>query len=75
MCLATPMKIIKIENDKAVVEGDGHTHTVDIALIKNKKPKKGDYILAHGELAIQKLSLTEAKKILKFIKGHQKHGH
>jgi len=75
MCLATPMKIIKIQTNKAIVQGEGHRHTVDISLIKNKKPKKGDYILAHGDLAIQKLLLKEAKKILNFIKGHYHNEH
>lgn len=73
MCLATPMKIIKIEKDKAIVQGEGHTHTIDISLIKNKNLKKGDYILAHGDLAIHKLPLKEAKKILNFVKGSHHH--
>lgn len=74
MCLATPMRIIKIEKDKAVVQGEGHTHIVDISLIKEKKPKKGDFVLAHGDLAIHKLPLKEAKKILNFIKAsHHDH--
>ncbi len=67
MCLATPMKIIKIKGDKAVVGSHHHTHEVDLSLIKN--PKVGEYILAHGDLAIHKLPLTEAKKILNLING------
>jgi hydrogenase expression/formation protein HypC len=66
MCLATPMKILKIKGDKAIVGSAKHTHEVDLSLIK--EPKVGEYILAHGDMAINKLPLTEAKKILKLIK-------
>lgn len=61
------MKIIKIKGDKAVVSSAEHTHKVDLSLIKN--PKVGEYILAHADMAINKLPLTVAKKILKLING------
>jgi hydrogenase expression/formation protein HypC len=67
MCLATPMKIIKIRGNKAIVSSDKHEHEVDLSLIKN--PKVGEYILAHGDMAINKLPLQEAKKILELIKN------
>ncbi|MCX6731481.1 MAG: HypC/HybG/HupF family hydrogenase formation chaperone [Candidatus Parcubacteria bacterium] len=68
MCLATPMKILEIKKDnKAVVGSAKHTHEVDLSLIK--EPKVGEYILAHGDLAINKIPLTEAKKILELING------
>ena len=69
MCLATPLKIIKIENEKATVESGIHQYTVNISLIKDAKV--GDYILAHGELAINKIPEEEAKKIIAII-GAQK---
>jgi hydrogenase assembly chaperone HypC/HupF len=75
MCLATPMRVIKIQKEKAIVQGEGHTHEVDISLIKNKKVKVGDFILAHGDLAIHKLPLKEAKKILKFIEASHHDSH
>lgn len=65
MCLATPMKIIKIKGKKAVVESGDHNHVIDLNLIKD--PKIGDYILAHGDMAINKVPQEEAKKIFKII--------
>lgn len=65
MCLATPMKIIKIKDKKAVVELSGHNHTVSIDLIKDAKT--GDYVLVHNEMAINKLPAEEAEKILGII--------
>lgn len=65
MCLAVPCKIMEIKGNKAVVEAKDHTHTVDLSLIKN--PQVGDYILAHGDMAINKLPAEEAEKILKII--------
>ena len=63
------MKIIKIKKDnKAIVGSDDHTHEIDLSLIK--EPRIGDYVLAHGDMAINKLPKTEAEKILKLI--HEK---
>lgn len=66
------MKILKIKGKTAVVGSYNHSHTVDLSLIKY--PKVGDYILAHGDMAINKIPLTEAKKILKLVNGkHTQH--
>lgn len=67
MCLATPMRIKKIKDNKAVVETKKHTHTVDLSLIKDAKI--GDYILAHGDMAINKVAEEDAKKILEMVNG------
>ncbi|MBU1137205.1 HypC/HybG/HupF family hydrogenase formation chaperone [Patescibacteria group bacterium] len=68
MCLATPSKVIKIEDDWATVESRDHTHRVSLSLLKNVK--LGDYLLVHDELAINKIPPIEAKKILEMIKNH-----
>lgn len=65
MCLATPSKIIEIKDGKAVVGSGDHTHTVDLSLIK--EPKIGEYLLIHGDMAINKVPEEEAKKILSMI--------
>ncbi len=67
MCLATPLKIKEINGTNAIVGNDKHTHIIDLSLIKN--PKIGDYILAHQNMAINKIPPEEAKKILKMIKS------
>ena len=66
MCLATPMKITEISGNKEVVESAEHSHSVDISLIKN--PQIGQYVLAHEDMAINKLPKEEAEKILEMIK-------
>ena len=65
MCLATPAKVIKISGRWAIIETSKHRHRVDISLLKNVR--MGDYLLAHGNLAINKLPQVEARKILKLI--------
>ncbi len=73
MCLATPMKVNEVNGNKAVVDSGDHSHEVNIDLLKDVKV--GEYILAHGELAIQKLPEDEAKKILGMINtlSHEHH--
>jgi len=72
MCLATPVKVTKLEKDKATVDAFGEKLEVDISLLKGVK--LGDYLLAKGELAIQKLSSQEAEKILRLV-AECKHHH
>lgn len=63
MCLATPAKITKIKGKLAEVEDLHGKKTVHLALIK--RPKIGDYLLAHGDLAISKIDKKEAEEIIK----------
>ena len=66
MCLATPVKVKKIEGDTAIVDALGKKMKVDISLLKGVEI--GDYLLAKGELAIQKVLPDEAEKILELVK-------
>ncbi|NIT03673.1 HypC/HybG/HupF family hydrogenase formation chaperone [Candidatus Saccharibacteria bacterium] len=65
MCIATPVKIIKLKGSKATVDALGEKLDVDVSLLKNVSA--GDYLLAKGELAIQKLAPEEAREILKLV--------
>ena len=65
MCLATPVKVTKLKKGKAMVDALGQKIEVDISLLKGVKV--GDYLLAKGELAIQKLPAKEAEKILNLV--------
>lgn len=67
MCLAVPCKIIKIDGNKAVIESGNHNHEINLDLIKDAKI--GDYVLTHGDMAINKVPLEDAEKILKMTKG------
>ena len=68
MCLATPSKVIKLDNNEAIVESGDHEHRVNLDLVKNIKI--GDYLLIHNEMALNKIPETEAKKILDMINNH-----
>ncbi len=63
MCLAIPMKLIKVEGDKGIVELSGVKKEVSLYLLDNVK--KGDYLIIHAGFAIQKLDEKEAQETLK----------
>ncbi len=65
MCLATPVKVTKLKEGGAVVDALGQKLEVDTSLLKGVRV--GDYLLAKGELAIQKLTAKEAEKILSLV--------
>ncbi len=63
MCLATPLKIIKvISSEEAIAEFNGISKSIDISLLKNLK--SGDYILVHEGLGIQKMDKESAGEII-----------
>lgn len=65
MCIATPMKIEKIEKGIATVKHGGKDFKVSLRLVS--KARVGDWILAHGEIAINTIPESEARAILKLI--------
>jgi hydrogenase assembly chaperone HypC/HupF len=65
MCLATPMKLVRIEDEYGFVEHGGKEYKVELSLIE--KPKVGDWLLAHGEIAVNRVSSQDAADILKLI--------
>ncbi len=65
MCLAVPLKLVKISGDRGWVDTGGGRKEVSLALIEGVK--EGDYILVHAGFAIQKLSLEEAEETLRIF--------
>jgi len=65
MCLATPMKLSKIEGEYGFVEHNGKEYRVELSLID--EPKVGDWLLANGEIAVNKVSDKDATDILELI--------
>lgn len=65
MCIATPMKIKSIKGAKGTVEHEGKDFNVSLHLIP--KAKVGDWILAHGEIAISIIPEKDAFDILSLI--------
>jgi len=73
MCLATPLQIKSIKKNVAVVEHDNKDFEVSLQLVP--KAKVGDWLLAHGEIAINTIPENEALDILKLIqKAEEKVG-
>ena len=69
MCLAIPMKILKIENDRAIVSSGGVQSTIGINFLTN--PKIGDYVIVHAGFAIEKLNTIKAEETLKILEELQ----
>jgi hydrogenase expression/formation protein HypC len=61
MCLAIPMKIIKIEGDRAVAEARGVETVVNISLVPDVK--MGDKVIVHAGFIIEKLDEDAAREI------------
>jgi hydrogenase expression/formation protein HypC len=66
MCLAIPAKIIKIENEMAIVEIGNVQREASIMLL----PEAGinDYVLLHAGFAIQKIDEEEAFKTMELFR-------
>jgi len=65
MCLATPMKLVKIDGEKGFVEHGGKEYSVSLSLIE--LPKVGDWLLAHGEIAVSRVPEEDALEIIELI--------
>jgi len=65
MCLATPVKLIKINDDRGTVENNGQSYSVKLDLIDN--PCVGDWLLCHADLAVNRLSESEAQAVLALV--------
>jgi len=66
MCVAVPMKIKRIKDDKGVVEIGGTERGVSFKLLRDVQV--GDYVIVHAGFAIQKLDEKEALETLKLFK-------
>lgn len=63
MCLAVPMKITKIEGNRAVAEARGVETVVNISLMPDVK--MGDKVIVHAGFIIEKLDEEAALEIEK----------
>ena len=66
MCLAIPMKVVKIDGDHGVVASGGVTRKANLILMKDIKP--GDYVLLHAGFAIAKVKPEEARETIKLVR-------
>lgn len=66
MCVAIPMQIKKIKEDKGIVDIGGVEREVGLQLLRDVKV--GDYVIVHAGFAIQKLDEDDAKETLALFK-------
>lgn len=62
MCLAIPMKVIRINGREAVAEVGGVEYRANLMILPDVKV--GDYIIVHAGFAIEKLDETAALETL-----------
>ncbi len=66
MCLAIPMKVIKITGGLGVVELGGVRREISLQLVEDIEI--GDYVIMHAGFAIQKLDEKEAEETLSLLR-------
>ena len=67
MCFAIPGKIIKIENNKAIIDYNGVKRSADNSLIPDIKIN--DYVLVRAGFIIEKIDKTKAIESIKLLKN------
>ena len=66
MCLAIPVKVLRIDGSLAEVELGGNIMAADVSLLE--EVKVGDYVIMHAGIAIEKYDEEEAEKTLDLIR-------
>lgn len=66
MCLAIPMKVIKIDGSSGVVEIGGVRKQINLELLDDVKI--GEYVIVHAGFAIQKVDEKEAEETIGLLK-------
>jgi hydrogenase expression/formation protein HypC len=65
MCLALPLRVVRVGESKALVERAGVRFQVDTRLVTELSD--GDYVLVHAGFAIQKIERQDVEEIEKLI--------
>lgn len=66
MCLAVPMRILKMKNNQAQVEIGGTRRMVCLDIVDHP-PKVGEYVIVHAGYAIHTIDEREAKETLDYF--------
>lgn len=66
MCLAIPMKVIKVNAPMATVELETVVRDIRADFIEDLK--EGEYVLVHAGMAIERVRPEEAEETLKLIR-------
>ncbi len=67
MCLAVPLKILRVDHLVATVDVGGATEDVSLLLLPDEATA-GDYVLVHAGFAIQKLDEEAAADTLRLLR-------
>lgn len=65
MCLAIPSKIVKIEDDIAIIDVEGIVRKTSLLLLQDAGV--GDYVIVHAGFAIHRIDEAEAMEALKLL--------
>jgi len=65
MCVAIPVKVIRIKDKKGLIEFGGLKKEIELSLTPDVRT--GDYVLLHAGFAIQRLDEVEAKETLRLL--------
>lgn len=66
MCLAIPSRVVKIENDMAVIDVDGVRRKASLLLLED--PQVGDWVIVHAGFAIHKIDEVVARESLDILR-------
>ncbi len=66
MCLGIPMKILKIDGDKAIVGAGGVERRIAVNFLSS--PKIGDYVIVHAGFAIERIDHEKAEETLRILR-------
>ena len=58
MCMAVPLRLLEVNNQRGWVDLEGERYPVDLSLLEN--PREGDYVILLGGLAVESMSPNEA---------------
>ena len=67
MCVAAPMKVVKIDGDNIVAELGGTTKEARLDIV-DERPELGDYVVIHAGFALHRIDPEEAKASLELWK-------
>jgi hydrogenase expression/formation protein HypC len=66
MCLAIPSRIVKIDDQMAVIDVDGVQREASLLLLEN--PAVGEWVIVHAGFAIHKIDEEVAQESLKILR-------
>ena len=66
MCLAIPSRIVRIEDQMAVIDVDGVTREASLLLLEDARV--GDYVIVHAGFALHKIDEEAARESLDLLR-------